>query len=336
MKKKDKNYWNSYKYFPEKSLGHYESYFQRANHPTRPIGFWIRYTMFVPDDGGIGVRKAIAALYAVYFDGEKKKNTSVYEQFDLSTASFSRETLDVKINDSYLQEGSLKGGCKSDKHSIYWDLSYTVKDPMILLFPRRFYFRKFPPAKPLVGSPNAKFTGVLEVDGEKINIDNWCGTQNHNWGMFHLEHYAWGQVAEFDGEKDSYLECATTSLKFGSYTTPMLSALLLKYQGKEYRLNNVRNICISRGDYKFFDWNVESKGLGVNIKVNMRATKEAFVAFSYPNPPGGAKTCLNSKIASCELILKRLGRRDIKLSSKFRAGFEILTDDNSHGVEVFK
>jgi hypothetical protein len=28
--------------------GHYESFFQRANHPTRPLAFWIRYTIFSP------------------------------------------------------------------------------------------------------------------------------------------------------------------------------------------------------------------------------------------------------------------------------------------------
>ncbi len=28
--------------------GHYESFFQRANHPSRPLAFWIRYTIFSP------------------------------------------------------------------------------------------------------------------------------------------------------------------------------------------------------------------------------------------------------------------------------------------------
>ena len=28
--------------------GHYESFFMRANHPARPLAFWIRYTIFSP------------------------------------------------------------------------------------------------------------------------------------------------------------------------------------------------------------------------------------------------------------------------------------------------
>jgi hypothetical protein len=35
-------------YQPGQMTGHYESYFVRANHPTRPLAFWIRYTLFSP------------------------------------------------------------------------------------------------------------------------------------------------------------------------------------------------------------------------------------------------------------------------------------------------
>lgn len=36
------------RYQPGQRAGHYESFFQRANHPTRPLAFWIRYTIFSP------------------------------------------------------------------------------------------------------------------------------------------------------------------------------------------------------------------------------------------------------------------------------------------------
>ena len=45
--------------------GHYESYFQRANHPTEAKAFWIRYTIFVPK-GRAG--DAVGELWAVWFD----------------------------------------------------------------------------------------------------------------------------------------------------------------------------------------------------------------------------------------------------------------------------
>src|SRR5262249_44030132 len=42
--------------------GHYESYFLRANHPARPQGFWIRYTIFSPDQRP---QDAIGELWAI-------------------------------------------------------------------------------------------------------------------------------------------------------------------------------------------------------------------------------------------------------------------------------
>lgn len=40
--------WNASRFRPEISDGFYESYFLRANHPERPLAFWIRYTVFCP------------------------------------------------------------------------------------------------------------------------------------------------------------------------------------------------------------------------------------------------------------------------------------------------
>ena len=39
---------NHTRYRPGQKAGHYESFFQRANHPSRPFAFWIRHTLFSP------------------------------------------------------------------------------------------------------------------------------------------------------------------------------------------------------------------------------------------------------------------------------------------------
>ncbi|MGD0211555.1 MAG: hypothetical protein ABSC14_11315, partial [Desulfomonilia bacterium] len=61
----------------------------------------------------------------------------------------------------------------------------------------------------------------------------------------------------------------------------------------------------------------------------------AFVGLTYYNPPGGTKTCLNSKIASCTLLFKDKEQGTLEtLQAKNRAAFEILTDDAGHGVPI--
>jgi len=54
------------RYQPGQAAGHYESFFQRANHPTRPMAFWIRYTIFSPQNHP---ENAVGELWAIYFDG---------------------------------------------------------------------------------------------------------------------------------------------------------------------------------------------------------------------------------------------------------------------------
>jgi len=51
------------RYQPGQGAGHYESFFQRANHPTRPMAFSIRYTIFSPQNHP---ENAVGELLAIY------------------------------------------------------------------------------------------------------------------------------------------------------------------------------------------------------------------------------------------------------------------------------
>jgi hypothetical protein len=67
--------------------GFYESYFLRANHPERPLAFWIRYTVFSPKDNPAAT---VGQLWAIYFDGEAGSHIAVKQSiaFDASRAAF--------------------------------------------------------------------------------------------------------------------------------------------------------------------------------------------------------------------------------------------------------
>lgn len=65
----DRNHWNAARY-DGSERGHYESYFQRANHPSEPRAFWIRYTVFSPKGRP---SDALGQLWAIYFDRTKDR-----------------------------------------------------------------------------------------------------------------------------------------------------------------------------------------------------------------------------------------------------------------------
>src|SRR3954466_7386153 len=100
-----RNAANAFRY-REDSRGHYESYFQRANHPTRPLAFWIRYTVFSPKGRP---EATVGELWAVYFDGELGQIAAAKQVVPWASCQFSLGTLNARIGDSSLSPDALSG-----------------------------------------------------------------------------------------------------------------------------------------------------------------------------------------------------------------------------------
>lgn len=323
--------WNASRFSRDDSQGFYESYFQRANHPSRPLAFWIRYTAFCPRGRP---DEACGELWAIYFDGETKRIRAAKEVVPMVDCDFSRTELKVRIGSATLSDRALHGSAASPAHDLRWTLSYAGQEPPVLLLPQSFYERGFPKAKALVGSPNAVFKGTLTVDGETVPIEGWQGSQNHNWGRQHTDRYAWGQVAGFDNAPDSFFECSTAQIQLGPVWSPRLTLAVLRDEGQEFALNGLLRAVRASGSFDFFAWTLDTRNPKVRISGRIHAPASAFVGLRYQNPPGGEKTCLNTKLASARITVERPGRASRTLTTEHRAAFEILTDRVDHGVPI--
>ncbi len=326
---------NHARYRPGQQAGHYESFFLRANHPNRPLAFWIRYTLFSPNRRPENV---LGELWAIFFDGETQQHVAVKQEFPIVQCVFNTSKFFVQVSDACLEPGKLNGAVASRNHRIAWELAFSGDAEPLFLLPLDFYDAAFPKAKSLVGLPMAVFNGSISVDGNEIAIANWVGSQNHNWGAQHTDLYAWGQVAGFDNHPDSFLEVATARLKSGPLWTPPMTPIVLRHRGEEIALNNLMQTLRARGSFRYFEWDFRSETRDVLLEGKIAAPREAFVGLNYYNPPGGTKHCLNTKIASCELkvVRKRNGKADAPeiLTTQHRAAFEILTEDRGHVVAI--
>ncbi len=326
---------NATRYRPGQAAGHYESFFQRANHPTRPLAFWIRYTLFSPRQHP---EDAVGELWAIYFDGERKQHVALRQAEPLEHCVFDQSKLSVQVAGSRLEPGQLIGQCASGGHTITWDLAFEGGQQPLFLLPLPLYAARLPRAKSMVDLPLAVFDGRLTVDGGEIPIGQWVGSQNHNWGSQHTDTYAWGQVAGFDTHPASFLEVASARLKFGPLWTPFLTPMVLRHNGEEVALNGIAQSLRARASLTYFEWTFRAETDAVRLEGTIAAPRDAFVGLRYANPPGGWKQCLNSKIASCTLKLTSKGRHPKPtvelLSTAHRAAFEILTDDQQHGIPI--
>jgi hypothetical protein len=319
--------WNGARYQRGSPTGHYESWFLRANDAPGQRAFWIRYTIFAPrgrPDAAVG------ELWAIAFDREGPRIVAVKQVHPIAGCAFARDRLDVAIDDARLDDGALRGAASAAGHTIAWDLRYAGGQPPLLFLPERVYRTAIPRAKTLVGRPLARFTGTLTVDGTPLAIADWAGSQNHNWGSQHTDRYAWGQVAGFDAAPEAFLECSTARLKLGPLWTPAMSPVVLRLGGETLAWNGLSRALRARAHYAPYDWRIETRGPAGELSITMSGAASDFVALRYPNPPGGVKICLNSKIARCEVTLRRDGATTVLRSS--RAAFEILDDAAPPGV----
>lgn len=312
--------------------GCYESFFLRANHPTRPLAFWIRYTVFSPKGSP---QDAVGELWAVFFDGEANRHAVAKQEYALADCVFDTSAFRVEVGKATLGPNRLQGAVGSHGRALAWDLAYEGDSVPLLLLPFKLYQGGFPAAKSLVSLPLARFRGELSVDGEAIDVTGWVGSQNHNWGRRHTDLYAWGQVAGFDSHPESFLEVATARLKIGLFWTPPITPLVLRHRQREYALTGLLQGLRAKGSFGYFRWEFKSETDEVAIEGVISAPRDAFVGLAYRNPPGGVKHCLNSKVATCRLHVryKRSGASEI-LETMSRAAFEILTSDADHGIAI--
>ncbi|MBL4868236.1 MAG: hypothetical protein JKY67_17870 [Pseudomonadales bacterium] len=243
----------------------------------------------------------------------------------------------MKIGNATLKTGHAQASMESRDNTLSWNLDYNPepnKNPTLLFLPEQLYRAKLPKAKAIVGCPNTVFSGSFTVNDQVININNWVGSENHNWGSKHTDRYAWGQVAGFDNEPNAFLECITARIKLGPIWSPKLTIAVLRLDDVEYCFNTIRKVLKAKGDYTFFDWSFKTSNGSESLDVRVQAPKSNFVGLTYNNPPGGTHTCLNTKIASCTATLTLKNGETRTLTTASRAAFEILTDSNEHEVPI--
>lgn len=137
---------NHARYQPGQQTGHYESFFLRANHPNRPLAFWIRYTLFSPNRRP---ENALGELWAVFFDGETRQHVEVKQEIPITQCVFNTSTFFVRVGDTCLEPGKLNGAVASGGHRIAWNLIFSGDAEPLFLLPLDFYAAAFPKAKSL-------------------------------------------------------------------------------------------------------------------------------------------------------------------------------------------
>ena len=289
--------------------GHVESYFLRANHPTRPLAIWLKATVFAPLTG-----PAQAESWFIWFDGERNTTFAHKQSRPFSTASFTGNgDPDIAIEAAGLSfdvraNGSAKGTVPAPEGTAKFELTWTRDESPIgqrlsLLPWRVLRMGPFPKAKPLTPFPSLRFSGQVELPSGLETLTNWPGMQGHNWGSEHTFEYAWGQC--LFPEDDAMMEGFTARARIAAkQTTPRLSALVVKKGARTFRFDTLLDPWRQHAELSTERWSIALRSTDGEATLEMDASKRPMVCLGYDNPNGARSYCFNSKLAATTLTVR--------------------------------
>lgn len=302
--------------------GHVESWFVRANHPSRPLALWLKITILAPVDG-----EPVAEAWLVAFDGENDQHHGWRETVPLDSASFEP---DARAAGLRLGEGGAEGGVGPARVQLSFASQMA---PLCLLPSRRLIDGPFPKSKLLTPMPWLRVSGWLELPGARWELADWEGMQGHNWGKEHAFEYAWGQCV-FPGDTPAMVEAFTARVRIAGMTTPRLSALVVRHGEREYRFDRLFDPWRQEATIGPRRWTLRLRGRDGEARLRMDAADRPIACLGYKNPDGRMSYCFNSKLADTLLEIRPKDGPELHFTSPHGGALEFLRGEPEPDLAV--
>lgn len=322
---------------PRATTSLYESYFLRANHPTRPLALWTKATVLKPSTSA-GVQES----WFVFFDGE---NNRVFadkrtEQLSASFAAESEQALALSVCEAswtIAPQGAARGAME---HAL-WDLRFE-RLPGALGEPRSFYPPKlitgsFPRAKGVTPMPALTMSGTVDVFGERVDVEGWYGALGHNWGREHPRRHAWAQCF-FPAKGDApaaWVEAITGSVKLaGPVATPLLSTMIIQRGDQSYRFDRVFEAWRQRATIEEQRYTLEVTSDAGRARLEVDRADRPVACLGYRDPTGMLGYCINTKLARTKLTVEPTRGAPFTLESEHGGALEFVQRTPVRGLRV--
>jgi hypothetical protein len=316
----------------EDAREHVESWFVRANHPREPKALWLKATVLRRRDGS-----AIAQAWMSVFDGP---DTQAWcEDVPLDEASYDEGAfrvgpLELDLTSSGGESrGSMDG-------AVSWDLAFErveglLGEPLSIM-PAALREARLPRNKLVSPVPCAIFSGTLTWGDRTWELADWVGMQGHNWGAAHSPEYAWGHAVfldTHDGAPVAVMEAASGRVAIGPVTTPLVSMLTIRRDGRELRFDRVIDLWRQHPRIDFPAWTLRMRGHDGVAALTMTGTPEQMVCLNYQNPAGPSRFCLNSKTAAVRLSVTPRNGNAFQVVSPHGGALEFLCPEPIDSVQ---
>jgi hypothetical protein len=312
---------------------YYESRFVRANHPDRAMALWLRETLLLPTVG-----ESVADVWVMIFDPEGAGNRALKVGHPMRVADYrygDGGAWTARIGDTSVDDQSVRGSVTGGGRSAAWELRVNPGAELpVKLLTESGYRAPFPTAKTLVRHPLATFDGRVELDGARLDLEQWTGSVNHNWGRRHTPAYAFGQVCGFDDAPGSSLEIVTAHAAVGPVSLPAVTLFVLRHGGGEFAVRSILPARHARGEYRPFSWTFGGRVGDTSMEGEITAEPSDVIGLTYSDTTGKTKYCYNSALATCRIRLSGKAFGHTQLVASRRAMLEILLSEPQGTVKL--
>lgn len=306
--------------------GHVESYFLRANHPVRPLAWWLKSTILAPLQGS-----PVAESWFIFFDGERgttfaAKRTEPFDQSrfaDAPHSSISAAGLELFLGAEGTARGTIDGPDGTASIDLAWRRDDSpISEPLSILPWRLLRTGPFPKSKLLTPFPSLRFSGRVSLPTRTLDLSDWPGMQGHNWGREHAFEYAWGQC--LFPEDDAMVEGFTGRIRVAGRTSPRLSALVVRRGGRTWRFDTLFDVWRQQARIDAHRWELTLRSGDGEAMLAMDASDRPMVCLGYGNPDGQLSFCFNTKLAKVSLTVRPIDGASFACDSEHGGALEFL------------
>ncbi len=240
----------------------------------------------------------------------------------------------IEVGEALLEPGAARGAASTPDLDVSWDLTFTDRAEPFRHLPYEFlYGGPLPRTKLLSPHPDALYTGVVTVAGERLEVEAWPGMVGHNWGAEHAERWIWMQANDLRGA-DGWFDAGLGRIKVGPMTTPWIGNAMLHLDGESHRLGGLDRIRSTNVSERPTDCDFELTGKGIRVRGRVSSEPRNFVGWVYADPVGPEHNTVNCSISDLELTVERKGQRPRRLECQGAAAYELGMRETSHGVPL--
>lgn len=308
--------------------GHVESYFLRANHPTRPLALWLKATVLAPLEG-----PAVAEAWFIFFDGEQgttfaHRQTEPFEQAAFGGAGAPElmvraAGLSLLLGPSGTARGRFTAPHGTATLDLAWKADASPVGKPLSIYPYRLLRSgPFPKSKLLTPFPSLRFSGRVTLPGGEVALDDWHGMQGHNWGKEHAFEYAWGQCL-FPAD-DVMVEGFSGRVRVAGRSSPRMSAMVVRKGARTFRFDTIFDVWRQDALVGADTWRLKLRGPAGEAELTMDASGRPMVCLGYGNPNGEPSYCFNSKLAQVTLTVRPIDDASFTCVSEHGGALEFL------------